>query len=139
MLPLSDGGALLSGSQSMSPNARRDAWVARVDRNGKLVWSRSFGNNSGDFFFGARRSTDGRFELFGVGGYSTRNARPVQALVVTLDEDGTAIKQQRFVQPVQELVGILPLLDSGYLLLGASLGGPSLVKINADGSLIRPR
>jgi hypothetical protein len=139
VLPLPDGGALLSGSKVTPPNTRPDAWVVRVDRDGGLVWAKVFGNNSGDFFFGARRSPAGQFELFGVSGYSPKGNGPIRALIVTVDESGKSLRQQRFVQPIEELMGIVPLHDGGYLLLGTSLDGPGLVKVDAEGTLTRGR
>jgi hypothetical protein len=139
VLPLPDGGALLSGSKVRPPNIRRDAWMLRVDRDGRPIWANSIGDNSGNLVFHVRSRSAGQFELFGVSGYAPRSLDSVRALVVTVDESGKVLEQQRFVQPIEELLGIVPLVDGGFLLLGAGLKGPKLVWLSRDGSPVAGR
>jgi hypothetical protein len=96
---------------------------------------KSFGDNSSTLFFGARETREGHFEMYGVS--SEAKGYRANALITTVDNSGKQISQRVFRQPIEELLRVVPSSDGGYLLLGAGLRGPRVVKVSSDGALTK--
>jgi hypothetical protein len=73
ILPLNDGGAVFvgnsdsnnSGDFQYSKRGAYDAWMARVDANGALLWIKNYGGLGDDNLRGIQDSGDGNFIVIG--------------------------------------------------------------------------
>jgi len=131
VLPLADGGALLTGMRLEAPE-RRTAWVARIDRDARQVWVRSFAGTSSHFFLGANQTAPGQFELLGVSSRPGDESHH-RALVVVVDTAGKRVRHNAFEHAMGQLTQIVRSPDGGYLLLGAPFYDLGLVKLDRDG------
>lgn len=62
---LADGGLAIAGSISSKGSGNFDGWLIRLDRNGQLLWDRTFGGSQEDTFFAISATKDGGFAMVG--------------------------------------------------------------------------
>lgn len=65
LAPLADGGWILAGNTRRSPGNDIDAWVIRLDQDGRPIWERTFGGRQADQVFTVAPTLDGGAVLAG--------------------------------------------------------------------------
>ena len=86
VLPVPSGGFIVAGETQSSGAGNSDAWVIRLDAQGRKVWERKFGGANYDFATVARPIPGGGF--FVVGNTRSRGAGKTDGMVARLDELG---------------------------------------------------
>lgn len=84
-----DGGFVLAGQTYSWGEGERDAYVARIDAEGKEEWSRIFGGAERDLAHHVIRTSDGAFVLTGY--TRTFGESPEDPYLIKLDPDGNKI------------------------------------------------
>jgi hypothetical protein len=96
-LPAADGGVLFMTRWDEYQAKRVDLLVLKLDREGKVVWSKVVGEPGGRYdIFGAARGSSGGFFFTGYRGFSYTNT---ELCVIRLDEEGNAGKPLRAMGP----------------------------------------
>ncbi|MBL0049274.1 MAG: T9SS type A sorting domain-containing protein [Bacteroidetes bacterium] len=57
--------SIIISGMPMTQHGQYDAWIARVDSLGSVIWTRRYGGNLGDRFTSITRTTDGNFVCVG--------------------------------------------------------------------------
>lgn len=138
------GGYVVAGTSSSSGAGQADAWVARLDEAGELLWQRTWGGAGADWANAVLPLADGGFlvagytESFGAGGRD--------AWALRLDEGGTALWQRALGGPAMDSFNAVEAVSGGFVLCGFSKSyGESaadeipdvwLVKLSADGEVV---
>jgi hypothetical protein len=117
-----DGGYALSGKNDI------DFYLVKTDRNGNLIWEKTFGNaNTNENFSSVCQSDDGGYLLAG----TDNNNWSVE--VIKVDKNGTVQWQNNY-EPLKSysLVRIVPSHDDGYV----GIAGNTVFKLGASGNLM---
>lgn len=123
-----------------------DVMVTKVDKQGTILWSKTYGNPNVQMATGIIATNDGGFLVSGfanIGGVLTA-ARP---WFLKLDKDGivewSQLQASFAFQGVAALVGagawkfpVIELKNGGYLYLASAGNDSYLVKLNANGNMI---
>ncbi|WP_461086205.1 PKD domain-containing protein [Spirosoma flavus] len=149
MVATSDGGFLLGGysssfatggNKSATNYGRNDYWVVKVTGAGDKVWDKSFGGTNEDFLFATVPTSDGGFLLGGHsyspgdGGNKTApNYGGTDYWVVKINGNGDKIWEKTFGGTGDDqLRALVPTLDGGFLLGGASNSPVSASAVNGN-------
>lgn len=134
-----DGGLVIVGDTKPQADGKRDVWLLKVDEEGGMNWSRTFGGAGDDLGFSLNTTSDGGFIITGFLNGDDKNAR--NALLMKTDADGNEVWNRTFGGSEQdEGRSVIQTNDGGYILLGstASEGAGNLdlwlIKTNATGS-----
>jgi hypothetical protein len=126
-----DKGFAIGGYTVNSNTFLEDYYITKTDSNGLVEWSKSFGNNTGDFICKTMCQTiDGNFLMSGV------NA------VIKLDESGNMVWSRHYESGNGMFVAktIIPTIDSCYIINGIynnnSLTYIAILKIDSLGNVI---
>ena len=84
--PAGTDGYLLAGSIVAKAGASEDAWLVKIDGDGKVVWERRFGGDGADRLNDLRALKDGGF--IAVGTTASKGAGKSDLWVLRLDADG---------------------------------------------------
>jgi hypothetical protein len=68
--PSSDGGFVIAGATESKGNGSYDAYLAKIDDSGNILWDRTFGASSMDSAFDAKQTRDGGYITVGELGLS---------------------------------------------------------------------
>lgn len=125
----SDGGYIFVGSTSSSDGdlsgqrGEYDAWVVKIDQNGKIQWQRCLGGSTGDEFWSVQETSDGYIAA----GYTLSSDVPgnhggYDALLVKFDKNGNVEwieclggSDNDYARAVQQTT------DDGYIVAGYTL------------------
>jgi hypothetical protein len=133
------GGFVLLGLTSQNGGAQSQAWVVKIDANGKVLWNKTFNTASDSVAKSGVLADDGNYM---VAGYAdTRGSGDYSFLLMKVSPDGSLIWNQTYAQlGSQEATAITAAQDGGYVLVGntqASGGNMHawVVKVSSDGAL----
>ena len=127
-----------------------DAIIVKYDKDGNMLWQKSWGGNGDDDFNGILQTQDGGFIVCA---YSlSTNIEGIEnkgyedAIIVKYDKDGNMLWQNSWGgNNEEEFTGILQTQDGGYIVYGASgstdiegkgSGDAIIVKYDKDGNLL---
>lgn len=107
MILTADGGYALIGTTTSSDGdipvggGQEDVWVARLDRKGNLVWSKSFGGSGNDKGFAIIETQSGDFIIGGASGSNQGSMRSphhgaLDSWIARLDKTGHIIWERHF-------------------------------------------
>ncbi|MGB3180947.1 MAG: hypothetical protein WBB45_06135 [Cyclobacteriaceae bacterium] len=115
-LQYSDGGYILAGESNSFLTEGTDAYMARTDDSGNLLWEKTFGGSGADGFSDIKE-VDGNLMAFG---YVTDDSGQRDFLLMQLDEEGTILDSLTFGSTDGDETGrfLLPGSSGGYTLLG---------------------
>jgi photosystem II stability/assembly factor-like uncharacterized protein len=116
LFPLPGGDYLLYGS--IYPSTTRQAYLARVDSNGGMLWERSY--SKPDHIFGVASASNGGFALVG------------DATLLLVDSVGRRLRDTSYPSRFEEIYQILQTSDGGYALAGIDAGGFWLQLVGVD-------
>ena len=132
----SSGGFIICGLSLPSDADWSHILVVSVDKDGKLIWSKEFGN-FGSYVYAITKTQDNAFIMVG---YSYEVGM-LGAIAIKFDESGNLIWQKAF-GPNAWAYNIKALSDGNYLLLGGMLNESRtkyfglLIKMDKDGNVI---
>ena len=116
----SDGGHIVAGYTESFGNGGADAWVIRVDKDGKKLWDKTFGGEKGDTANSIQQTSDGGYivagytESFGNGG--------ADAWVIRVDKDGKKLWEKTFGQNQDDVFSsITQRLTGGFIAVGYTI------------------
>ncbi|MBD3232684.1 MAG: T9SS type A sorting domain-containing protein [candidate division Zixibacteria bacterium] len=131
------GGYLLTGGTSSFGAGNKDYYAVKIDENGEVEWSNTYGDSGNDMARDVEPTLDNGFIL---GGYSDSFSKSnFDILIVKIDSLGTQQWQRTHGTNVIEFAfAIEQTQDDGYVIAGHSIvdgfyGDFSLIKTNSSG------
>ncbi len=114
---LTDGGVIAAGSVQRGPTASSDGWVARLDAEGAVAWSKDFGGDTARAFNDAVALAEGGAVLAG----TTRSDASGDGWLVAIDGDGR-VAWDKAVGGAggQALYALAPAGDGGFFAAGVN-------------------
>jgi PKD repeat protein len=91
--PTADGAYLLSGLTSSFGAGGEDAWAAKLDGSGKIVWQRTYGGTGDDFGFAFPDTQGGYFLIGDTGSFGAVNS---ESWILKLDSNGAIVWQHTY-------------------------------------------
>jgi len=88
-----DGAYILAGSTSSKGTGKNDAWVIKIDSEGKILWDKTFGGKNNESCNSIQQTTDGGF-IFA--GSVEKTNRQYDAWIVKLDSKGREVGSDTF-------------------------------------------
>ncbi|HET7630068.1 MAG TPA: hypothetical protein VFK03_01720, partial [Candidatus Saccharimonadales bacterium] len=140
----SDGGYALAGYGNSYTSAGNDVFLARFDKDGNLLWTRTWGGAYNDYVSSVSLTSDGGYALTGyTASYGTNPGAGFDAFLIKFDSAGDLkwSKTWGSVTGDELAYGVISTSDGGYALTGetASYGGGGrdafLAKFSSTGSL----
>jgi len=135
-----DGGYVICGFTESKGAGGYDAWIAKLDENGDVVWDKAFGGIEADVANSIIQTRDGGYAL---AGYTwSKGAGREDAWVIKLDENGEVVWDKTFGGSDEDVARcIIQAEDGGYVLAGytESKGAGRydvwVIKLNEKGNL----
>ncbi|UTW44578.1 hypothetical protein KFE80_09240 [bacterium SCSIO 12696] len=120
ILPVKDGGWVFTGFTKNHPSDpdTRNAWIARIDTQGELLWDKAIGGAGSDVTYVMTQTNDGTYLAAGSTQNQTGGTR--DAYVIAFDASGKVLWERTFGKPeTNEVIrGITPYKKSGFVLSG---------------------
>jgi hypothetical protein len=115
----SDGGFVVVGSTKSFGAGERDVYLIRVDADGEMLWSKTFGGVADDEARSVRQTSDGGFIICG-GTYSF-GAGYQDVYLIKTDPLGNLVWQQTFGGAGGEMgATVRQMPDGGYIVIGST-------------------
>ncbi len=113
-----DGGVLLVGdSESFSKKGYRDIYIVRLDKNGKMISTKTIGGKLNDEAKDLTRTADGNFMM--VGSREIKNSGDADFFLMKLDQNGKKIWARTLGQDYNDvLYAVAPTPDGGIVATG---------------------
>jgi len=132
-----DGGYILSGGTWSEGNGSGDIQLVRVDENGDVLWTSTFGTAALDFGYSVSQTYDGGFVVSGMfNGFGSDTLT-----LIRTDANGAMLWEQQYPGTLGRDLGyaVRQCTDGGFVVCGSS--GPSLddayvVRTDATGILL---
>ncbi len=117
ILQIEDGDYVVFGFVQSKNKGREDAWIAKLDENGEIVWDKTFGGSQNDEVFSGIKTTDGGYAVCGY--TESKGAGGYDAWIVKLDENGDVLWDKAFGGIEADVANsIIQTRDGGYVLAG---------------------
>jgi len=129
-IPLVDGGYLIGGYESGAGQPHSNAFVTRIDSNGDKIWSKTYGGNGSETFYGLYPTSDGGFIGAGVADTGSFIGTDGERGWVAKCSSNGEIEWSKRVNAVVLFQDIIQTADGGY----AALGNGSVFKLDANGN-----
>ncbi len=131
-----DGGYALAGHTRSHGVFDRDAWILRLDANGKVVWQQVLGGPMTEKVFGIAATDDGHVVIAGKT-YSAGEGGS-DALIARFDADGDLMWQKIYGGEHNDGArAIAPLAEGGFIVAGSKGGAADddlwVIALNDDG------
>ncbi|MBK7379452.1 MAG: T9SS type A sorting domain-containing protein [Ignavibacteriales bacterium] len=139
---LADGGFAVVGytNATLTPNNGFDIWLIRIDSNGNILWTRTYGGSGDDFGYSMKKTDDGGFIL--AGETKSFGAGESDFYLIRTDSLGDTLWTRTFGGINNDICwSVDNTKDSGFVLSGekeASLGNSDawVIKTNSNGNLV---
>jgi hypothetical protein len=128
-----------SGEKTEASRGRRDYWVVKYNKEGKIVWDKTFGGDKTEILSSARQTKDGGYILAGtstsgISGNKTEACRGATSggdfWIVKIDRNGNQQWDKTLGSNGGDtLVSIEQTLDEGFIVGGISSSDASAEKI----------
>lgn len=114
-----DGGYIVAGWTSSFGNSGSDCYVIKVDKNGKVLWQKTYGGNSDDEAWDICESEDGGYVI--VGRTISFGAKLWDLYVIKIDNKGNVLWEKLYGGNGDDWgKSIQPTKDGGYIIAGRS-------------------
>ena len=141
IITTSDGGNLLIGYTNSFGNGGNDGYLVKLNNQGVIQWSKTYGGPNDDEFSIGIQTSDGGYLL---GGYTTSYGDPADAWLVKTDAAGNLQWSKKYGDgnPYGErLYDLIQTADGGYAFCGDHKFTPGIVdamvvKVDANGNLL---
>jgi hypothetical protein len=136
------GGGYVFSGETFSSDPAGDAFIARTDANGNLLWWKNYGTAGYDIAYDIKPLADGTFIISGL---VENPVTSYDALVIHADANGDTLWTRMFAASgFEHAVKVIPTSDNGFLFCGkmftyANVPGWSdvwLVKMDANGDTL---
>ena len=94
ILALPDGSALVAGYTMVPKSSRADAWLIKVDENGKKIWEKTYGGKGWDEFIQIKSAKNGDCLL--AGWTDSQGAGKTDAWLMRININGEVLWQKTF-------------------------------------------
>jgi len=138
---LPDGEILLAGFTRSRGRGRADAWILRLDGQGKVLWERTFGGSGFDIPWSIALAADGGFVFAGETGAGGRQDR--DAWVMRLDAQGDPLWEKTFGGEKYDILTAIAAVPGGGFILagnteskGAGRNDGWVVRLDAQGEML---
>ena len=112
-----DGGALIVGDSESYGDGDKDIYIAKLDKNGKIVNEHTIGGKKADSAKSLTRTRDGKFVM--VGYREVSRAGNADFFVMKLDEPGQQIWARTYGPKAEDiLLGVTATVDNGIVAIG---------------------
>lgn len=136
-----DGGVIVVGDSESYGNGYKDIYIAKLDKDGNTLSSRTIGGKKADSAKSLTRTKDGAFVM--VGYREVRSAGDTDFFIMKLNQEGKKVWAVTYGEKDTDmLLGVTATVDGGVVATGKtrSYGSEqsdlSVMKFNADGKLI---
>ena len=136
-----DGGALVVGSSESYGDGDKNIYIAKLDKNGKLLSAHTVGGVKDDVATSLTRTRDGKFVLAGY--REIERAGDADFFVMKMDQNGKKIWAQTNGGEYEDMLnGVTATVDNGIVAIGKTRSYGSeqsdltVMKYDADGKLI---
>ncbi|MHB8773334.1 MAG: hypothetical protein ACYC7J_20280 [Syntrophales bacterium] len=139
VLPLTDNGFLVAGRTVPAGGNNGDAWIAKADSGGQVLWQYRFGGTGEDAFAAATAAGGGDTVLAGI--TWSAGAGKADVLVLRVGPSGTPVWQKTYGSSGSDIAGsIRTCPDGGFILAGhsESFGNSDqawVLKLGSDGAV----
>ncbi len=119
ILPTSDGGYIICGSTSSFGAGGSDVFVVKIDQNGSVIWTKTYGGTDDEGGNSIQKTSDGGYVIIG----TTRSfgAGKTDIYLIKIDSLGNTLWTTTFGQSDYELgYSVEQTSDQGYILVGAT-------------------
>ena len=134
-----DGGYILAGYTFSEGKGMSDAWVVRLDRDGKEIWDKTFGGPSYDGATSVQATPDGGYVL--VGSTFSFGKGMSDALVIRLDKGGKELWRKTFgADGNDRAMAVLRTTEGGFIFAGQTQAAAGqnedlwVVKLDSEGN-----
>jgi len=138
----SDGGFIVAGETSSFGKGDIDAWVFKLDADGRVVWQKTYGDVNDDLAYSIQQTSDGGYIV--VGGTTPAGSNSKDVLVLKLEANGEIEWQKTYggaFDTEDVAYSVQQTSDGGYIIAGISssfgnfFGDIWVLKIRADGEI----
>ncbi len=136
-----DGGALVVGSSESYGEGDKNVYIAKLDKNGKLVSAHTVGGIKDDVAKALTRTRDGQFVM--VGYREIERAGDADFFVMKMDQNGKQIWAETYGGEYEDMLdGVTATVDGGIVAIGKTRSYGSeqsdltVMKYDAKGKLI---
>ncbi|OQP59712.1 hypothetical protein A3860_36120 [Niastella vici] len=134
IIPTSDGGFLIGGTTEESSSFGKDFLILKLDANGNLLWSRTYGGTGNQRIKDMLQMPNGNFLLVGDAAISIVNT---DQWIMCIQPNGTQLWDKTFATTTPDyLYNVMLLNDGNYLLTGVEGGAGTIRKIDAQGNVL---
>ena len=117
IVEVEDHSYIICGYTWSKGKGKNDGWVFKIDQNGKVLWERTFGDNSTDTLFSIIKSNDGKYVA--VGRTNSKGAGTSDAWVLKLDEEGNILWDKTYGREENDgAFSIVEVEDHSYIICG---------------------
>ena len=141
ILQTEDGGYVVFGFVQSKNEGREDAWIAKLDENGEIIWDKVFGGSQNEEVFSGIKTTDGGYAVCGY--TESKGAGGYDAWIAKLDENGEIVWDKAFGGIEAEVANsIIQTGDGGYVLAGytwsegAGREDAWVIKLDENGEIV---
>jgi hypothetical protein len=132
----SDGGYIVAGSGSHTGYVRVDGWLLKLDQQGNVQWSKTYGGLADDGFYMAKQIVDGGYVV--AGNTASVSSHVFNGWILKLDSFGNVVWQEAFVG--EDIHSVDQTRDGGFVVAGTvGVAGKAeawVFKLDRDGTVI---
>ncbi len=136
-----DGGLLVVGDSNSFGNGYKDVYIAKLDKNGKMILSHVIGGEKEDSIQALARATDGTMIL--VGYREPERAGDTDFFVMKIDQNGKKIWAKTYGEDqADRLNSVIATADGGIVATGSTRSyksaqtDMSVMKLDTDGNIV---
>lgn len=134
IIPTSDGGFIIGGTSEQNSSFGQDFLILKLDANGNLLWSRTYGAPGNQRLEDMLQMPNGNYLLVGQSALSTVND---DQWILCIQPDGTPLWDKTYGTSTPDyLLNVIALNDGNYLLTGVEGGAGIIRKIDAQGNAL---
>ena len=142
--PTSDGGYLFGGYTVNSDSQGQQGFIQKADKNGSLLWYKTYGGTKQDLFWVVRPTSDGGYIAAGTttsfGNGASLNNNLQDAYIVKTDANGNQQWQKTYGGPSADLFyDVEEAPDHGFVAVGSKAGQFYVVKMDQNGDSLWTR
>jgi len=118
--PTDDGGYIVVGETYSYDRGGGDAWLVKVDADGRELWNVSLGGGSSDYGFAGVQTSDGGYVV--TGGTASYGAGGHDAWLVKVDADGRELWNQTYGgESWDQGYAVRETAEGGYVVMGGTM------------------
>ena len=116
-----DGGVLLVGASESYGEGDKDIYIAKLDKNGKLINAHTIGGSKEDAATALTRTRDGKIVLVGYRELPGNYSGDTDFLIMQLDQNGKMRWRKSFGGTYEDkLMGVTATIDNGIVAVGST-------------------